>query len=190
MMSEPNAKYCADRSASLDYRHSLCGRSNFRHANSRVVGLPGCRVTNYLLRSDIMLMQVSAETFTHSLTIYLKDSNAYGNTYFARYFEWQGICREKWFFECISRDMLQKEGVFITKHAEQDYLHETFPFQEISCELNAYDVKKCSFWLEFRFYAEGKRISVGRQQIVFANHAKQITALPEAIIASIKRYVK
>jgi acyl-CoA thioesterase FadM len=86
--------------------------------------------------------------------------------------------------------MLQKEGVFITKHAEQDYLQETFPFQDITCELNAYDVKKCSFWQEFRFYAEARPISVGRQQIVFANHARQITALPEPIIASIKRYVK
>src|ERR1700739_2505317 len=80
------------------------------------------------------------QTFTHTLSIYLKDSNAYGNTYFARYFEWQGICRERWFFECISRDMLQKEGVFITKRAEQDYLQETFPFQEIQCEMNAYNV--------------------------------------------------
>jgi acyl-CoA thioesterase FadM len=188
-MSEPNAKYCADRSGPLDFRNGLCGRSNFRCANSRLVGiarLPG----NQPLRSDIMLMQVTNQTFTHALTIYLKDSNAYGNTYFARYFEWQGICREKWFFECISRDMLQKEGVFITKHAQQDYLQETFPFQDVSCELNAYDVKKCSFWLEFRFYADGKPVSVGRQQIVFANHAKRITALPEAVIASIKRYVK
>lgn len=137
-----------------------------------------------------MLMQVTTLTFAHTLTIYLKDSNAYGNTYFARYFEWQGICREKWFFECIARDMLQHEGVFITKHAEQDYLHETFPFQEVSCELNAYDVKKCSFWLEFRFYADGKPVSVGRQQIVFANHAKQITALPGEVLERIKQYAK
>ncbi len=127
-------------------------------------------------------------TFHHQLTIYLKDSNAYGNTYFARYFEWQGICREKWFFECISRDMLQKEGVFITKHAEQDYLQETFPFLDVHCEVNTFDVKRCSFWLEFRFYSEGRQISVGRQQIVFANHQKQITALPEIVIKRIKRY--
>ncbi|WP_229256618.1 acyl-CoA thioesterase [Duganella lactea] len=137
-----------------------------------------------------MLMHVTAQTFTHTLTVYLKDSNAYGNTYFARYFEWQGICREKWFFECISRDMLQKEGVFITKHAEQDYLQETFPFQEISCELNVYNVKKCSFWLEFRFSMDGKPVSVGRQQIVFACHDRKIKALPPAVIELIQRYVK
>ncbi|WP_373990069.1 thioesterase family protein [Duganella sp. BuS-21] len=80
--------------------------------------------------------------------------------------------------------------MFITKHAEQDYLQETFPFQQVTCELNAYDVKKCSFWLELRFYADGKPVSVGRQQIVFANHAKQITALLGEVIARIKQYAK
>ncbi|WP_229419030.1 acyl-CoA thioesterase [Pseudoduganella flava] len=133
--------------------------------------------------------QTDAElTFHHQLSIYLKDSNAYGNTYFARYFEWQGICREKWFYECISRDMLQQEGVFITKHAQQDYLHETFPFQEVTCEVNTYDVKRCSFWLEFRFYANGDLVSVGRQQIVFASHTKRIKALPELVLKRIGRY--
>ncbi|PWF48664.1 acyl-CoA thioesterase [Massilia glaciei] len=127
-------------------------------------------------------------TFTHEMTIYLKDSNAYGNTYFARYFEWQGVCRERWFFECIAPDMLQAEGVFITKRAEQDYVHETFPFQEIRCELNAYAVRKCSFWLEFRFFSGGTLVSVGRQQIVFANHAKQISALPERALSKIRRF--
>lgn len=135
-------------------------------------------------------MHADQQTFRHALAIYLKDSNAYGNTYFARYFEWQGICREKWFYECISADMLQQQGVFVTKRAEQDYLHETFPFQEVTCELNAYDVRKCSFWLEFRFYAAGRQVAAGRQQIVFANHRKQIAPLPEAVLARIKRFVR
>lgn len=129
-----------------------------------------------------------AQTFEHRLTSYLKDSNAYGNTYFARYFEWQGICRERWFYECVAPDMLQSEGVFITRHAQQDYLRETFPFQEIDCQLNAHAVRRCSFWLEFRFFSGGTAVSVGRQQIVFANHARQITALPEPVIRRIKRY--
>lgn len=141
-----------------------------------------------LVRPAMVPVEVAPCTFTHAMTIYLKDSNAYGNTYFARYFEWQGICRERWFYECIAPDMLQAEGVFITKHAEQDYVHETFPFQEISCELNAFDIRKCSFWLEFRFYSAGVLVSRGRQQIVFANHAKVITALPGHVIAKIRRF--
>jgi enediyne biosynthesis thioesterase len=132
--------------------------------------------------------QTAPRTYSHSLTIYLKDSNAYGNTYFARYFEWQGVCRERWFYECVAPDMLQAEGVFITKHAQQDYVHETFPFQEIRCELNSYDIRKCSFWLEFRFYSGASLVSVGRQQIVFANHAKVISALPAHVIAKIRQF--
>jgi enediyne biosynthesis thioesterase len=127
-------------------------------------------------------------TYEHHLSIYLKDSNAYGNTYFARYFEWQGICREKWFFDCVARDLLQKEGVFITKHAQQDYLLETFPFQDIRCEVNTYDIRRCSFWLEFRFYCGEQPVAVGRQQIVYADLDKQITALPELVLKRIKRY--
>lgn len=133
-------------------------------------------------------LQALPRTYSHSLTIYLKDSNAYGNTYFARYFEWQGVCRERWFYECVAPDMLQAQGVFITKHAQQDYVHETFPFQEICCELNSYDIRKCSFWLEFRFYSGGELVSVGRQQIVFANHAKTISALPAHVIEKIRQF--
>ena len=142
----------------------------------------------HIVQNDTPPPALAPQTFQHALTIYLKDSNAYGNTYFARYFEWQGICRERWFFECIAPDMLQAEGVFITKRAEQDYVQETFPFQQIDCELNAFDVRRCSFWLEFRFYSSGQLVSKGRQQIVFANHAKQITALPQRVLAKIRRY--
>lgn len=147
-------------------------------ANPQIVANPV--VLRELLRAG--------ETFRHALTIFLKDSNAYGNTYFARYFEWQGICRERWFYECVAADMLQAEGVFITKHAEQDYVHETFPFQEVVCEMNTYDVRRCSFWLEFRFYSGGRLVSKGRQQIVFANHARDITALPGPVLEKIRRY--
>lgn len=156
--------------------------------NSNVLPLAGNQA---VLPSALMVHEVpmtAGETFRHTLTIYLKDSNAYGNTYFARYFEWQGICRERWFYECVAADMLQAEGVFITKHAEQDYVNETFPFQEVVCEMNTFDVKRCSFWLEFRFYSGGKLVSRGCQQIVFANHAKQITALPERVLGKIRRY--
>lgn len=136
------------------------------------------------------MVSAATRTFLHSLTIFLKDSNAYGNTYFSRYFEWQGVCRERWFYECIAPDMLQAEGVFITKHAQQDYVCETFPFQEIRCELNAYDIRKCSFWLEFRFYSGAELVSLGTQHIVFANHAKVITALPAHALAKIRQFDK
>lgn len=128
------------------------------------------------------------KTFHYFIDVCLKDSNAYGNTYFARYFEWQGVCRERWFYDCISADMLQSLGVFITKDAHQEYVHETFPFQQVDCEVNTFAIKQCSFSLLFRFYVGRKLVAKGHQQIVFANKEKRITRLPEDILEKIRQY--
>lgn len=127
-------------------------------------------------------------TFHHGFDVYLKDSNAYGNTYFSRYFEWQGVCRERWFHDCISSDMLRTQGVFITKRASVDYLHETFPFQHVSCELNTFAVRQCSFHLMFRFGVDGRTVATGSQEIVFARPDKRITRLPPEVLRRIRDY--
>lgn len=127
-------------------------------------------------------------TFHHEIDIYLKDSNAYANTYFSRYFEWQGICRERWFHRCISADMLQSLGVFVTKRAHQEYIQETFPFQTVECRLNTFDVKQCSFYLVFEFRVDGAVASSGYQQIVFARHDKRIQRLPEEVLLKMREY--
>lgn len=128
------------------------------------------------------------QTFRHAIDIYLKDSNAYTNTYFSRYFEWQGVCRERWFHQCVSADMLQSLGVFVTKRAHSEYLHETFPFQTVECELNTFDVRQCSFYLLFRFDVKGTTVARGYQQIVFASPSKRIQRLPEAALKRISDY--
>ena len=132
--------------------------------------------------------ELQRKTFRHTIDICLRDSNAYGNTYFSRYFEWQGVCREQWFHQCIRSDMLQSEGVFITKYARQDYMHETFPFQKVECTLNTFNIKQCSFNLLFRFFVDGKQVSSGYQQIVFADHRKKIIRLPRGVIEEIRTY--
>ena len=50
------------------------------------------------------------DDYPHVVDIYLKDSNAFMNTYFARYFEWQGVCRERWFHECIHNNLMGPAG--------------------------------------------------------------------------------
>jgi acyl-CoA thioesterase FadM len=127
-------------------------------------------------------------TFRHAFDIYLKDSNAYANTYFSRYFEWQGVCRERWFHQCISADMLQSQGVFITKRAHTEYLQETYPFQSVECELNTWDVRQCSFYLLFRFSVAATLVASGFQQIVFARHDKRIQRLPSDILERVREY--
>src|ERR1044072_5189346 len=92
------------------------------------------------LLSENPTTTASPKTFQHAIDIYLKDSNAFMNTYFARYFEWQGVCRERWFHECIHDNLLAAGGVFVTKRAHQEYVEETFPFQRVDCYLNTFQV--------------------------------------------------
>lgn len=139
-------------------------------------------------REDYRLRE--SKTFRYSIDVCLKDSNAYGNIYFARYFEWQGVCRERWFHDCVSMSMLQDLGVFITKDAHQEYIHETFPFQQVDCEVNTFAIKQCSFSLMFRFYVAGCLVAKGYQQIVFANHDKKIIRLPDDVLDKIRQYQK
>lgn len=129
------------------------------------------------------------KTFRRTLDIYLKDSNATGNTYFARYFEWQGILREQWYLHCFPFEWLQTlGGVLVTKYAHQDYVHETFPFQQVECLVNSYEVRQCSFNLLFRFYIDGKLVSRGYQKIVYADRNKKISKFPEGMRELIKEY--
>jgi acyl-CoA thioesterase FadM len=137
---------------------------------------------------DALPVARRARTFRHAFEIYLKDSNAYTNTYFARYFEWQGVCRERWFHQCISPDMLQTQGVFITKRAHTEYLQETYPFQSVECELNALEVRQCSFYLMFRFRVAGAPVATGYQQIVYARHDKRIQRLPADVLERIREF--
>lgn len=127
-------------------------------------------------------------TFRHTIELYLKDSNAYGNTYFSRYFEWQGICRERWFQRCIAEDMLQSVGILVTKHAEQDFLRETFPFQRINCRLNTYNIRRCSANLLFRFYVGRDLVAIGRQQLLLADHQRRIIPFPKEVMDRVRRY--
>ncbi|CAG2141975.1 hypothetical protein LMG31506_02568 [Cupriavidus yeoncheonensis] len=150
-------------------------------------------IPQVLNRGTAMLTQDLLETppqktFHHAIDIYLKDSNAFMNTYFARYFEWQGICRERWFHECIHDNLLATGGVFVTKRAHQEYVEETFPFQRVDCYLNTFQVKQCSAYLLFRFCVGGKPVSLGYQQIVFADKDKRISRFPHGIIERVKEY--
>ena len=134
---------------------------------------------------------IEKKTFTLDFMTSLKDSNAYGNNYFAKYFEWQGVCRETWFFTCIASDFLKSIGVLITKSAFNEYKKETFPFQKIRCLLNTREIKNASFYLDFRFCdPEDDTVifSQGYQKIVFADLNRKIIKFPLYILDKVKEY--
>ena len=85
------------------------------------------------------------QTYEYVFETSLKHTNATQNIYFSNYVEWQGIVRERWFFNCIDNDMLQSEGVFVTKEVHQFYVKEGLPFTTVSCRLNTFRIQRCGF---------------------------------------------
>ena len=131
------------------------------------------------------------EVWQFELTPYLKDSNAYGNIYFARYFEWQGMCREKWFSECICPNMFELKGSLVTRSAYNDYVAAIMPFQKVRCELSTRKIKPTSFELVFHFYdvETNKLLSRGGQKIAMVEAGgKKLLKFPEEIIDKVRYY--
>ena len=133
----------------------------------------------------------SYNIWEHELTPYLKDSNAYGNIYFARYFEWQGMCREKWFSECICPNMFELKGSLVTRSAYNDYVATILPFQKVRCELSTRRIKSASFELVFRFYdaQSNKLLSKGGQKIAMVDPgSSKLLKFPKEIINKVRYY--
>ena len=142
---------------------------------------------NFLIEGKDRLLN----TYRYDIKPSLGYSNSYGNIYFARYFEWQGMLREMWFSECIFQNMFELKGAFVTKFAHNDYEMEVFPFQKICCLLNTRHIKRASFELIFRFYnAESKLlVSRGCQKVAFMDtEGKKLIKLPTDILDKVKFY--
>lgn len=141
--------------------------------------------------SIVEKQQPLVHVWEHELTPYLKDSNAYGNIYFARYFEWQGMCREKWFSECICPNMFELKGALVTRSAYNDYVDAVMPFQTVRCELSTRRIKPTSFELVFHFYdaKTNKLLSRGGQRIAMVEPGgKKLLKFPEEILNKVRYY--
>lgn len=165
--------------------HLLNEDFHMQHSSVKADFQPQDVITNWPLSQP---MPAENQTFYQKFETSLKHSNATQNVYFSNFFEWQGAARERWFFECISNDMLQDLGVFITKKAHNEYLKEAFPFQTVTCSVNSFAIQKCSFYLQFKFFINDELASVGYQQIVFADKQKRIAKLPDHVLSKIRLY--
>ena len=129
--------------------------------------------------------------FIFELTVFLKDTNAFGNAYFSRYFDWQGMAREAYFATVKSfMEIIQNGTKLITKRACNEYMHETLPFDEIVIVVNNRNIKKCSFDMLFTVINKntGKILSKGEQTLTFANHQGKLIRIPQGIVDVITQH--
>lgn len=143
--------------------------------------------SSYMLPVSGNVDTENRKTFELSVDVYLKDVCPYQNTYFSRYLEWQGMCRERFLAEKLLAGSTL-DGMFLTKCCHQEYVDETYAFQRVKILLNTLQVKQCSSFLLFRFIVDEKLVSVGYQQIVCAGHNRQIQRIPNEIIERAREF--
>lgn len=145
------------------------------------------KIVNYILEqpNDI-------KAFSFEVTVYLKDTNAFGNAYFSRYFDWQGMTREA-FLKFLLGDPtpLITSGIkMITVRAHIEYYHETFLYDQVVIKVHSENMKHATFDIVFNYYNRltSQLIATGRQTIAFAGAKGNLVAVPAALHQTLKAY--
>lgn len=117
--------------------------------------------------------------------VYLSDTNAQGNVYFARYFEWQGDAREEFFRSAvpIHESFFSAGYRLLTVEASLEYKGEAKLYDEIEITITVGWIRRASAELKFIFSnAEtGNTIAVGKQIIASAEKDGKPVAAPQAV---------
>ncbi len=129
--------------------------------------------------------------FVFPLTVYLSDTNAYGNVYFAKYIEWQGKAREDWFKTLFrdKADAFMQKYKMVTAEVSHKYKHECLPFDKVELGIIVEPTKMClHFHFEFRFVDTKQIIGEGYQKIAFRKfNTNEIVPVPEEAIPAMER---
>jgi len=133
-------------------------------------------------------------SFVFEKTVYLSDTNAFGNTYFAKYFEWQGMAREAFVKRCLVPDFKQlvATGIkLITAEAYHKYKHETVVYDRVLIKLRVGPRRRSTVELLFTFTDKvtGQLVGEGRQVIAFANAKGRLIRVPEIIAKNLKAFM-
>ncbi len=129
---------------------------------------------------------MAKKKFSFDLRVYLKDTNLFGNVYFANYFFWQGVAREE-FFRLVTPDpmfFVNKRITMVTIEASMKFRKEALLFDDVMIEVSIAKPKITTFELLFIFTNKksGEILGEGRQKIGFVNEGKQVIPIPKELI--------
>ncbi|MHB9154598.1 MAG: acyl-CoA thioesterase [Endomicrobiales bacterium] len=137
---------------------------------------------------------MTSTVFKFAKTVYLSDTNAEGNVYFSRYFEWHGQAREAFLVSCIPNimEIIKSSGmVMLTCEAHNSYFKSAYLFDELSIYITIQNLKHASFDLVFetKNAKTNELISKGWQKIAFGNGVGKIIPVPDIIKQHALNYV-
>ncbi|MBI3804391.1 MAG: acyl-CoA thioesterase [Nitrospirae bacterium] len=131
---------------------------------------------------EISVREDAEKKFIFRRRVYLSDTNAQGNVYFARFFEWQGEVREEYLRVAVpNHPALFKTGFhLLTVEAAAEYKGESKLYDPIEISLTAPWIKRASFQLDFNMVnvETGQPLSSGRQVIACADAEGKLIEIP------------
>lgn len=123
--------------------------------------------------------------FIFEKTVYLGNTNMFGNVYFAKYFDWQGEAREAFFYKTIPDSLsIFRSGIkFVTIEAFVKYNKESLVFDDIVIKVRAENFKTTTLDLIFTYLNKktGDLIAKGRQKIGFVDQNNKVIPIPKQI---------
>lgn len=125
--------------------------------------------------------------FVLEKTVYLADTNAEGNVYFARYFDWQGETREAYLKQSISPEefaaMMSSGLRLITANASIVYHCPLYLFDEVRIHLCTQNIRNATLEMVFRYMNKksGKLVAEGIQRLAFQDNNGRLVHIPEPV---------
>lgn len=137
---------------------------------------------------------MSGKEFIFEKTVYLGNTNMFGNVYFARYFDWQGEAREAFFQKTVPESLdLFKSGIkFVTIEAFIKYNKETLVFDEVLIKVSAGNFKTTTLDLVFTYLNKktGELIATGKQKIGFVGPNNKVIPIPEQLKSAWNKFLE
>jgi enediyne core biosynthesis thioesterase len=120
------------------------------------------------------------------------DTNAAGSVYFAKYFAWQGECREKLlaqFYPEFANDLKQGFGM-TTEFARQDFSSEATLFDQLLIRLTVTALTRSRIEFEFEFVREqdGRLLGRGTQAVIWTNPQHRPSLMPDKLYEAATNY--
>lgn len=131
--------------------------------------------------------------FVFEKTIYLADTNIYGNAYFSRYFDWQGMAREEFLRQVLPDyvSFLKSGTKLVTKSASVEYIHEITPLEIVVICVTIGEVKRASFELIFTYKNKNtdQVIATGKQRVFLVDAQDKIIPIPTPLKEGARDYL-
>lgn len=198
--SIPHDAECVVRLGSIlnpEINHEYPARNIWVSPDSHQVGLEFSSIPGPLAAELSKVLElakwIKRDRFSINMTVFLKDTNAEGNVYFARYFDWQGMAREAFFRQLLGESVAvftSGQLRLITVDAAIHFRHELRLFDEVVIRVQPTNTRHTSVDLLFSYLkTNGEEIATGKQTIAFASPSGSLIPIPRQVLEAGRTYL-